>query len=176
MNINLRFARKPGQVSKLAETVHRSRWRAQALQTIEAISRLDEICGNWEGWRKRHSRLYFRHCRQNSPNNARQRKKIQIGKTVIILIFIKIILLYASINRAKKAAKKTVKPASYQKCLEILRDQSLSSKFFKLCGQTEQLTHKEYNFVLYYLLMRIIFRNGARAEIAYKSENRQIFT
>jgi len=53
---------------------------------------------------------------------------------------------------------------NYREYMTIIRDKKVQRAFLDNCGSDGSISHSEYNQVLYYLLMRISFRNGALLE------------
>lgn len=56
----------------------------------------------------------------------------------------------------------------------FIRSPKVEETFWQICNKSGQISVKEYNFVLYYTIARIVFSNGARAEYGYKAEKAHI--
>lgn len=70
--------------------------------------------------------------------------------------------------RVKSAEETVAAPPTYKDCMQFIRASKIIDQFWKICNKQGQISTKEYNFVLYYTIARIIFSNGARAELGYK--------
>uniref|UniRef100_A0A915KZ56 Uncharacterized protein n=1 Tax=Romanomermis culicivorax TaxID=13658 RepID=A0A915KZ56_ROMCU len=79
-------------------------------------------------------------------------------------------LIQKNIEAMEAASIDTVAPMSYKECLSFIRDERVLAHFRDVCVRNGHISKSDYNFPLYFISAMVLYVNGARPEVIYKSK------